>query len=165
MNLRQKMTIGMLAATLGLAGAASLHTSKAQADPLGMVAGEVLDVSAEHLDVDVSSGTARLTGDVHAKLGELEVNCDSVEIRYDESPRIKWARGTGSVVAKLKGIEARARSVEVDVAHRSVRLEGGVRLARGKGWVTAERATIDIATRKVSLESVKGSIPVQAPRR
>ena len=35
----------------------------------------------------------------------------------------------------------------------------------GRGWVTADAAQIDIATRHVTLDDVKGSIPVQAPAR
>ena len=37
---------------------------------------------------------------------------------------------------------------------------GGVRLARGQGWLQAEQARIDIATGKVTATQVKGSIPV-----
>jgi hypothetical protein len=98
-------------------------------------------------------------------MGELSVTCPKVEIKYDEAPKVRWARGTGGVNANIKGIIAKAASVEVDVANRSVKLVGSVRLARGKGWVEAERAVVDIATRKVTLHEVKGSIPVEPPAR
>ena len=137
----------------------------AQADPLAVVAGEALDVTAERLHVNVDQGTAVLKGKVHARLGELEVHCPKVEIRYDEAPKVRWARGTGGVVATVRGIEARAKVFEVDVAKRKVKLAGGVHLTRGRGWVKAEFATINLATRKVSLQQVKGSIPVEPPRR
>ena len=152
-----------VAAALGTA-VAGFHVP-AQADPLGVVEGEVLDVSAERLDVDIQQGTALLEGDVTAKLGDLVVECPKVEVRYDESPRVRWAKGSGGVTARLKGVEATASVIEVDVPRRSVSLAGAVRLARGRGWVKAERATIDIATGKVTLESVKGEIPVESPRR
>jgi hypothetical protein len=51
--------------------------------------------------------------------------------------------------------------VELDATAHSVVLTGGVRLARGRGWVTAEHATIDVASGRVSLEDVKGSLPVR----
>jgi lipopolysaccharide export system protein LptA len=86
-------------------------------------------------------------------------------VRYDEAPNVRWARGTGGVSARIKGIAATANTVEVDVNRRSVRLEGSVKLSRGKGWVTADSATIDVATRKVVLNDVQGSIPVQTPAR
>jgi hypothetical protein len=44
-------------------------------------------------------------------------------------------------------------------------LTGNVRVARGRGWVTAERATLDMASGKVTLHAVKGEIPVEPPAR
>lgn len=135
----------------------------AQADPLGVIGGETLDVTAQKLEVDVDKGKAVLEGDVHATMGDLVVECPKVEISYDKAPRVRWAKGTGGVTARLKGIEAKAAVVEVDVTGRRVKLSGGVRLSRGRGWIKAGRATIDLNTRKVSLQDVTGSIPVEAP--
>ena len=73
--------------------------------------------------------------------------------------------GTGGVMARLKGIEAGADVIEFDATSRKVSLSGAVRLSRGRGWVRAERATLDIASGKVSLEEVKGSIPLEPPKR
>lgn len=140
-------------------------TESAQADPLAVVEGQSLDVRADHLDVDIAKGTAVLKGNVHAVLGELELECGKIDVRYDEAPVVRYARGSHDVTVRLKGIEAKAATLEVDVARRSVRLQGGVKVSRGRGWVTAEAAQIDIATRHVTLDAVKGSIPVQAPSR
>ena len=139
--------------------------SPAHADPLGVVAGESLDITADKLDVDVNGGTALLEGNVRAVLGELTVTCPKVEMKYDEAPRVKWARGSGGVRASMKGIVAKASVVVVNVASRRVQLQGGVRLTRGKGWVEADKASIDLKTRKVTLHGVKGSIPVEPPQR
>jgi lipopolysaccharide export system protein LptA len=157
---------GVLVAVL--VGAAALGVSSpraAHADPLAEIAGETLDVRADKLDVDIDKGRALLVGNVSTKLGELEVLCPKVDIRYDEAPKVRWARGSGGIKASLKGIEATAETVELDVARRVVKLQGAVRLSRGRGWVQAERATIDVATRKVTLHEVKGSIPVEPPAR
>jgi lipopolysaccharide export system protein LptA len=135
----------------------------ARADALGVIGGEHLDIAAERLEVDVRSGKALLEGEVRATLGELSVSCSRVEITYDESPRVRRARGTGEVRARFKGIVAHAASIDVDVPRRKVELSGGVRLERGKGWVTADRALLDVQAGKVSLESVKGAIPVAVP--
>lgn len=137
----------------------------ANADPLAVIGGEALDIKADQLDVDVEKGTALLSGNVTAVMGDLTVLCPKVEIRYDQAPKVRWARGTGGVKASVKGIHASAAQVEVDVAARTVKLAGAVRLTRGKGWVEAESAAIDLATRKVTLHEVKGSIPVEPPAR
>ncbi|HEX4336257.1 MAG TPA: LptA/OstA family protein [Polyangiaceae bacterium] len=134
----------------------------ARAAPIAVIEGRALDVSAERLDIDVEHGTAHLEGNVVARLGELEVRCPTVELSYDESPRVKWARARGGVTARFKGIEATSSAAELDAHNRSVVLTGGVRLSRGKGWITAEQATVDVASGKVSLQEVKGSIPVDA---
>jgi lipopolysaccharide transport protein LptA len=156
----------LMAATVVLTSALTVPAANdAQADPLAEIGGETLDIRAEQLDVDIARGRALLSGNVSAKLGELEVLCPKVDIRYDEAPKVRWARGSGGIKARLKGIEATADSVELDVARRNVKLAGAVRLTRGRGWVEAERASIDIATSKVTLHDVKGSIPVERPQR
>lgn len=137
----------------------------ANAGPLGVIEGQTLNVGADKLDVDIEKGTALLEGHVQATLGDMHVDCSRIELKYDEAPKVRWAKGSGGVTAKLKGIEATASQFEVDVAHRTIKLSGSVKLSRGRGWVTADSAAIDINTRKVTLEDVKGSIPVQAPER
>lgn len=137
----------------------------ANAGPLGVIEGQTLDVGADKLDVDIEKGTALLEGHVQATLGDMHVDCSRIELKYDGAPKVRWARGSGGVTARLKGIEATAAQFEVDVAHRTIKLTGSVKLSRGRGWVTADSAAIDINTRKVTLEDVKGSIPVQAPER
>ncbi len=153
------VSVALVAAVIAAPGA-PVH-----ADPLAVVAGETLDVKADQLDVDVGAGTALLEGNVRASLGDLDVSCPKVEIRYDEAPRVKWVRGSGGVRASLKGIVARASSVELLVSERRAVLKGGVRLTRDKGWVEAESAEIHLDTRKVTLRGVKGSIPVETPER
>jgi lipopolysaccharide transport protein LptA len=154
-----------LLAGVALAATVNLDPPEAQADPLAVVEGETLDIRAEKLDVDIDKGTAVLEGKVEARMGDLSVFCPKVEIRYDGAPRVRWAKGSGGVRAKVKGIDATASSVIVDLAKREVRLSGSVRLSRGKGWVEAGKARIDLSTRKVTLEEVKGSIPVEPPAR
>jgi lipopolysaccharide export system protein LptA len=133
--------------------------------PLGVIGGEVLDVMAEKLEIDVDRGTATMNGKVRARLGELQVECPKVEIRYDSAPNVRFARGTGGVRAVFRDIIAKAEKVDVDVTKRQLALSGGVQLTRGRGWVRADRALIDLTTHKVSFQEVTGSIPVEPPAR
>lgn len=161
---RRVVLLAAAGGSLALIGPA-LPPSSAQAGPLAVVEGQTLDVRADSLEVDIARGAALLEGNVHAVLGDLEVDCARVEVRYDGAPNVRWAKGVGGVTARAKGFAATASALEVDVVRRSVRLEGLVRLSRGKGWVTADTATFDLNTRKIVLNEVKGSIPVQtAPR-
>lgn len=163
--LARVVTLSLCVAAVVSALAVALPARRATAAPLAVVEGEAIDVSAERLEVDVEHGTALLQGSVSLTFGEIDIRCPKVEIRYDRSPRVSFARGTGGVTARFKGTEATADAIEFDAGSRKVSLSGAVKLTRGRGWMRAERATLDIASGKVSLEDVKGSIPVEAPKR
>ena len=127
---------------------------------LGDVGGDTVNVAADQVDVDVATGEAILTGAVTLTKGGLKVSCPRIDLRFDTTPHVIWARGSGGVSAEVRGVHAEAPEVEVDLKRQSLELRGGVRLARGQGWLQAERVTIDIATAKVTATQVKGSIPV-----
>ncbi len=148
-----------------LALGTTLFSGDSRAAPLVKIGGEVLDVSAKHLDVDLERGDATLEGDVRVTFGDLDVFCEKIEIRYDDAPLVRWARGTGHVRATMKGVAATAQSLEVDVPERRVRLVGTVKIERGRGWIQADRASIDLVTNRIALEQVRGSIPVVSAAR
>lgn len=131
----------------------------ATADSL-LVGGDSVDVQADQLEVDVSSGGAILTGNVTLSKGDLHVSCPRIDLKFDTTPHVTWARGSGGVQADVRGVHAEAPEVELDLGRQVLDLRGGVRLTRGQGWLQADRASIEIATAKVSLMQVKGSIPV-----
>ncbi len=60
----------------------------------------------------------------------------------------------------MRGVHAEGPEAELDLVKQVLELRGGVRLARGQGWLQADQARIDIATGKVTASQVKGSIPV-----
>ena len=134
--------------------------SIALADPLLTVGGDAMNVQADRLEVDVSAGEAILTGNVTLSKGDLKVSCPRIDLKFDNSPHLTWARGSGGVSADVRGVHAEGPEAELDLAKQVLDLRGGVRLSRGQGWLQAERATIDIASAKVTLTQVKGSIPV-----
>jgi lipopolysaccharide export system protein LptA len=135
--------------------------SLARADMLERVGGaEPVTLAADQLEIDILSGEATLTGKVTLSKGDLTVNCPRVDLRFDHAPHVTWARGSGGVSADVRGVHAEAPSVELDLTRQILDLSGGVKLTRGQGWLTADRARIDIATAKVSLTQVKGAIPV-----
>jgi lipopolysaccharide export system protein LptA len=117
-------------------------------------------LQADRLDIDILAGEATLTGKVTLSKGDLSVSCPRIDLRFDHTPHVTWARGSGGVTADVRGVHAEAPSVELDLTKQVLDLRGGVKLTRGQGWLTADSARIDIPTAKVSLTQVKGSIPV-----
>jgi lipopolysaccharide export system protein LptA len=153
------MRLGLPLLVAGLAVGATFAPASS-ADPILAVGDGALEVQADNLEVDVATGNAILTGKVTLTKGELKVSCPRIELKFDATPHVKWARGSGGVTADLRGVHAEGPEAELDLAKQVLDLRGGVRLARGAGWLQAEQARIDLATAKVTASQVKGSIPV-----
>lgn len=146
-----------LALALVGAGVARAVTPAGGASAAGVVG--ALEMVAEHLDLDVAARTAVLTGNVRLTKGAVSVACPRVDVRYDQVPHVTWLKGSGGVAATVEGVRAEAPEVELDVGRQVLELRGGVRLSRAGGWLSAETASINVATGKVSMRAVRGSIP------
>jgi lipopolysaccharide export system protein LptA len=132
---------------------------QASAEPL--LGGDTqVSLQADRLDIDILAGEATLTGKVTLSKGDLVVSCPHIDLRFDQTPHVTWAKASGGVTADVRGVHAEAPSAELDLSRQVLDLRGGVKLTRGQGWLTADSARIEIATAKVSLTQVKGSIPV-----
>lgn len=151
-----------LATALVLLGT-SFAPRAAEADPLLDVGKGDVSVQADKLEVDVATGSAVLTGQVVLSKGDMAVRCPRVDLKFDTSPHLNWAKGSGGVVADVRGVHGEAPEVELDMKKQVLELRGGVKLSRGQGWIQADKATIELATGKVTATQVKGSIPVPKP--
>ena len=121
-----------------------------------------LELSADLLEVDTREQSAVLSGKVVLTRGsELTLKCAKIEVKYDSTgPKVSWAKGTGGIVADVKGVHGEAPEFELDLGKQHLSLRGGVRLSRGQGWIVADGAEIDLATAKVTMTNVKASLPV-----
>jgi lipopolysaccharide export system protein LptA len=146
----------VLASLLAPASLASAETILGGADPN-------VALQADKLEIDILAGEATLTGKVQLTKGDLTVSCPRIDLRFDQTPHVTWAKGSGGVTADVRGVHAEAPSVELDLSKQVLDLRGGVRLTRGGAWLTADTARIDIPTAKVSLTQVKGALPVAKP--
>ena len=91
-------------------------------------------------EVNVTAGEATLTGNVTLTKGDLKVSCPRIDLKFDATPHVTWAKGSGGVTAEVHGVHfprhPRRRSISPE---RVVDLRGGVRLARGAGWIRRTR--------------------------
>ena len=141
----------------------SFAPKEAEADPILDVGKGDVSVQADRLELDVAAGSAVLTGQVVLSKGDLAVRCPKFELKFDSSPHLNWAKGSGGVVADVRGVHGEAPEVELDLKKQILELRGGVKLSRGQGWIQADKATIELANGKVTATQVKGSIPVPKP--
>jgi lipopolysaccharide export system protein LptA len=139
---------------------AGARPSLVWAAPPFSLLGEALDVRADQVEVDVAAASAVLSGHVELARKDLRVSCPRVEARFDKEGRIQSAHATGRVVivAGEKGLRGEADEVRLDLAARTAELRGNVRVAQGASSLGAERATVDLATSRVSLEAVRGTL-------
>ncbi len=105
---------------VALVGALVLLTTsfaprEAEADPLLDVGKGDVSVQADKLEVDVATGSAVLTGQVVLSKGDMNVRCPRVELKFDTSPHLNWAKGSGGVVADVRGVHGEAPEVELDL--------------------------------------------------
>jgi lipopolysaccharide export system protein LptA len=138
----------------------SFAPRQADADALLDVGKGDVTMKADKLELDVATGSALLTGQVVLAKGDLSVKCPRFELKFDNSPHLTWAKGSGGVVADVRGVHGEAPEVELDLRKQVLELRGGVKLSRGQGWIQADKATIELATARVTATQVKGSIPV-----
>jgi lipopolysaccharide export system protein LptA len=141
----------------------SFAPREAEAQPLLDDGKGDVGVQADKLEIDVATGSAVLTGQVVLSKGDMAVRCPRVELKFDSSPHLNWAKGSGGVVADVRGVHGEAPEVELDLKKQILELRGGVKLSRGQGWIQADKATIELASGKVTATQVKGSIPVPKP--
>lgn len=134
----------------------------ASASAAASVAPGNLELSADLLEVDTREQTAVLTGKVVlSRAPDLTLKCAKIEVKYDAGgPKLNWAKGSGGIVADVKGVHGEAPEFELDLTKQHLSLRGGVRLSRGQGWIVADGAEIDLATAKVTMTNVKASLPV-----
>lgn len=120
-----------------------------------------LELSAELLEVDTKGQTAVLSGKVFLARGDLSLRCPRIEAKFDAAgSKVTWARGSGGVVADVKGIHAESTEFDLDLDKQHLSLRGGVRLFRAGGWLSADGAELDLAAGKVTMTMVKASVPV-----
>lgn len=161
MGMRNALRIGLALGFVALT--TSFAPREADADPLLDVGKGDVSVQADKLEVDVATGSAILTGQVVLSKGDMTVKCPRVDLKFDTSPHLNFAKGSGGVVADVRGVHGEAPEVELDLKKQVLELRGGVKLSRGQGWIEANKATIELATGKVTATQVKGSIPVPKP--
>lgn len=119
---------------------------------------KLLELSADRVDIDVEAKSAVLEGHVKLARAGISMGCARAEARFGDGFSLVWAKGTGGVSAEVKGVNVQAPQVEVDFAKQTMSFSGGVKLTKGEGWLSAQRATVRLDTGKVSMSEVEGAL-------
>lgn len=137
---------GLLLALLpaaGLAQGAPIAFGGLKADTSAPV-----EVAADTLSVDQSSGQAVFTGHVEIAQGEMRLSAEKVTVDYagDDRRRIRALLAEGDVLLVSGPDAAQAARASYDVENGIVTLHGEVLVSQGQNVLTGQEMTVDLAT-------------------
>ncbi len=112
-----------------------------------------VEITADSLSVDQSTGAATFLGNVVIGQGDLRIAAGQVQVIYDEASgdiaRLSASNGVTFVTATEA---AEAASAEYDLKGQTLLLSGDVLLTQGPNAISAQRMTINLATGAARME-------------
>jgi lipopolysaccharide export system protein LptA len=152
---RAAISVALLAAAIGLCGSAGAQKSK-----------ESVQVESERLTIDQARRTARFTGAVVARYGDLTLTCDEMTATYDERGAIASLEAKGRIGVRRGDASAEAGSARLDVKRKVLVLEGGPTVTRGPQRLSGKRIEVRLDTGAVEVLEARGTfaLPLEAAR-
>lgn len=107
-----------------------------------------VEIAADNLRVDQSTGQATMTGNVVIGQGEMRLSADSVTVTYagESQQKIKSLHATGQVTLVNGPDAAEAQDAVYHVENGTVTLTGNVIMTQGQNVLSGEKMDIDLAT-------------------
>ena len=141
--------------------------AQAQDVSLGAVAADPaapVEIESETLSVDQVTGAATFGGGVTVGQGDLRLDAETVEVRYDEATGgIARLLASGGVTMATPTEAAESEAADYDVAGQTLTLTGAVLLTQGATAVSAERMVLDLATGTARMEGRVRTVLGAAP--
>lgn len=134
--------LGVFLASVAIAQGTQLSFGGIKADP-----SQPVEVTADNLEVDQTTGQATFTGNVLVTQGEMKLSADKVQVIYDQEAR-KIARmdATGNVLLVSGPDAAEAQNAEYTVDSGTIVMTGNVLLNQGPSTIAGERMVVDLTT-------------------
>ena len=108
-----------------------------------------VDVTAESLTLDQSSGEVTFTGDVVVVQGDLRLAADEVRVRYSDdsgTTQVTEVRATGNVLVTRGTDAAEGEEAFYDVPAGIFRVTGNVVIVQGPTTIAGDRLVLDMNT-------------------
>lgn len=115
---------------------------------LNAVRGLPVEISADSLDVDNSTGESLFSGNAVLAQGDMRLAAPRIRIIYDASGdgRIQRLEASGGVMLVTAQEEAEAQTAEYEVIAGVVRMRGSVMLTQGRNVLTGDRLDVNLQT-------------------
>lgn len=129
--------------TLALAVPALAQTGFGQAQDTG----QPVEVTADSLQVDQTTGLATFVGNVLIGQGAMRLSADRVVVTYaaNNPQKISKLHAEGGVTLASGQDAAEAQSADYDVASGNVVLKGDVLLTQGANVLSGQTVTVNLA--------------------
>lgn len=106
--------------------------------------GAPVEVSADTMDINQTTGSAVLAGNVLIGQGEMRISAASVSILYNsDRSRIARLQASGGVTLVSGEDAAEAAEADYNVASGIILLSGNVLLVQGTTAITADKMRVD----------------------
>lgn len=106
-----------------------------------------VEITADQLRVNQTSGTAIFTGNVIAIQGTMRLTAPEVQVDYAaDGKKIARLHATGGVTLANGGEAAEAQEAVYTIASGEVVMTGDVLLTQGTSAITGKILTVDLAT-------------------
>lgn len=119
-----------------------------------------VEVSADSLSVDQSSGSATFSGNVVIGQGQMRLSADKVAVEYGDAgkSRIRRLHATGHVTLVSGPDAAEAAEAVYEVDTGTVTLTGNVMLAQGQNVLSGNSMVVNLKSGSASVEGRVRSI-------
>ena len=137
----------MCFAALTLATAAAAQEARVSFGALQVDPSLPVEVTADTLNVDQSSGEAIFAGNVLIAQGDMRLSAPRVTVVYDASTRaIARMEAVGGVTLVSGPDAAEANTAEYTIDSGVIVMTGDVLLTQGPSALTSDKMTVDLAT-------------------
>ncbi len=115
------------------------------------------------LGPDLKSAT--LTGHVRVTVGDVQITCKKLSLAYGGGKQVASFEARGKVKLAMQDLEAFAEELDYDAKARHVVMRGGCRVKSKNVDLTGEKISLELDTRKISIDKAAGTIDMgdQAP--
>ena len=115
-----------------------------------------VEVSADSLQIEQTTGVAVFSGSVLVGQGSLRLQADSVEVTYardgGSNGAIERVKAVGNVTMTNGGEAAEAQTATYDLKSGNVLMEGDVLLTQGENALSGQKLRIDLDTGVAQME-------------
>ena len=143
--------------SLVLAGASLAQGTETSLGGLSVAAGLPVEVTADRLQVDQTTGVATFSGEVLVVQGEMRLGAAEVRVEYTDdggtgATRIARLRASGGVTLTSPDEAAEGQEAVYSVDDGQVVMTGDVALTQGVTVITGDRLVVNLADGSALIE-------------